>query len=847
MHERDIDPLKAVENLVAREELRLEQKQQTLLSKNEILELLSKVQSDPFDISQSTPDFLEISKKEMVSEKSDQTIRKESVDEFKAELKKEMLAQERNKYPNPPYEYRQTEISHQGREMVATYIRYNGSDLTKENFEQMRKSAVILRKFSILAGVFNALTFSQNYLTANQIQRNNIEALIRSLYKKVIDDQKSAIIGVDPFIVNLVDEISKITNEDNTAVILRQVRNAERYFVAEYRRNHILVAKTQDNNDTLVQVDIPFGNALTFDQKKEFVSIYDDEKLRPKWFNRLPQWEQDWFLQHVPKKITDDWTSFTSLFKSSAMIHIPGICNARTNYSLQKKEGEDYDFVASFKTGTLVPYEMPATNRSQETKENADQLLSYLANCARTNFETAWGDLKIAFPEDIKPPLFISGLLSDAKVFGTLDKHLKQGQAEAIKNVEKNFQDLNIITGNDAVNVLRHFSPDDWQHTNQIMKNARNMNNFLLSLRKQGLIKLTPQQYKRLDLMKKVYKELRYIRGDILDSQDDFAPTITLNRNSMAYKVAYTSILVEEMGGMVSTNCKSGKDRTGLDEIYRAAIRHYYKKYGTLPGFYAQDKERKKFIKVFIPIYKNMKAQEAAAGNTPGSLGLKDDARMLCGDIADALEESYKYSNALANMNKTSSLKQDESEARKEAKKKDKKDAAEAKEHAAMTSPVQRNLMADIEILNDKIRQQKIFLEENMGGMKRNKRNKAEKFLEILDDLEAEVLALLLGGTPSTPLELSFQNLEQDYKDALKAYQNNPVKNFFSKFQRFFNSSSSMKRYGDPFDKSESPTDSSLVRQHKNSTEACSEVKDKSHIVNDKTDRMIKGSKNIPN
>ena len=130
--------------------------------------------------------------------------------------------------------------------------------------------------------------------------------------------------------------------------------------------------------------------------------------------------------------------------------------------------------------------------------------------------------------------------------------------------------------------------------------------------------------------------------------------------NFPAMKAALSEILVEAMGGAVSTNCKSGKDRTGFDELYRSSMLLYFKKYGKLPSVYDPKNDpkndsknnRKNFVDIFVQLFNTMKTQEGAATNTPGSFGLKDSAQMLCSDIVMALGDSYKNSNKRADLNK---------------------------------------------------------------------------------------------------------------------------------------------------------------------------------------------------
>lgn len=576
------------------------------------------------------------------------------------QIKNEMRRQEVLKYPNPPYQCKLVPVAAGHINMLATYVYYDGSKLTDYQYDQMRTHSIVLRKLSILAGVVNAMHFSKTFLTNNTAQRAKLESRFMRLYieaKKIPSRDESS--EMDEFIDTLRREIEGFTGKSEPEII-RQIRNAERYFVAEYNRNHILVNETVYQDKAIVQIDIPFRNNITDEQKKNLMLIHNEEKSRPGWFRSLPVWEQEWFFIHVPRSMNDDWSGFISLFKSSAMPHMPGVNNGRVNYLLEKSDNDNYVIMStSIKIGSMVAYEEPAGSMTEETRLTAVQVMNQLLSQAKLLFDDAWKGIN--FPPDIKPTIFISGLLSDT-IGSSFDEKLMQIQKDVVQNLARNYNNANIITGNDPVNILRIAAVEGgrWHHTRQIIIQAQKLLHFFDSCK----LELSADQRDRLELIRSARKELLVL------SEMSNIPRI--DRNMSAFKAAYTEILVEAMGGVVSTNCKSGKDRTGLDELYRHAMLLYFKRYKKLPGFTDSRQERQSFIEIFMTLFNSMKAQESAAANTPGSFGLNDKAKMLCGDLAVALGASYKCSGQRANMNKPTKFKKDEKVKDKEGREKSK-------------------------------------------------------------------------------------------------------------------------------------------------------------------------------
>lgn len=568
---------------------------------------------------------------------------------------------EKLKYPASAFMYSTKKNTFNNEDLIVTHIIKNADDSypTEEQLKEISQESLKIRKLSLIAGIVNMLNQSSNFLNINDAgEKNrlidNLMVLATNIHEKTNKDIKLSLeANMEKFINSLISTVMETSKLDKENV-LRQIRNTERYYVAMKNRRRAIVCEYYDKNiNAIIQTDIPFNNKLSVEQKNEFMEIYHKPPLEiPAWFTALPKWEQDWLKRHIPKNINDSWDEFESIFQSSAMQHIPGVKNGRFNYLVKKNiNNDEYDILSSSsKTASLVPYEMP--NSTKATEQNAEHLHGILLEKAKDNFKDKWGNILLSPP----PVLILFQSLLSNTLFGATDKVLHNLQKEAINKLRARNTKATVIFGNLAVNILRHLPGEETSYITQIIRIA---DEFLNSL-SQSTKPLDFKQIKRLRLIKCALKNLREMEASMPSG---------LLRNDAAFKAAYVGILVEEMGGIVSTNCKSGKDRTGLDEIYRHAMRLYFEDnydekntkedYNELPNYNVSDQ---KFETIYKDLFNSMKAQESAAMNTPGAFGLNDEAKMLSGSITTKLGKAYSLSSARAKMNKPSSFKEDEAD-----------------------------------------------------------------------------------------------------------------------------------------------------------------------------------------
>ncbi|CAM4482938.1 MAG: hypothetical protein LEGION0403_FIIPPAGN_02499 [Legionella sp.] len=548
------------------------------------------------------------------------------------------------KYPHPPFTCQQQTVEVEGRTIPVTYIKADGQiNLSSEQLHQVSVNSLLLRKVA-LAATLEA--YATQHVTGKNLLktiRAQIEQLVNESIQEAIKQAENSNQKV-----NTYDETNEFINKlgtilnNNTQIkshneAVRIIKGYERYVLSEMNAGRVIINEstvaTSKGKKNLVQMDIPLDAQLTEAQKKEYLRVLDSKK--PEWFQKLKPEEQRWYLERVKRAThsADGWTKFAQeVYGTSAMQQALEMKNARKNYffidgTLQSE---------STKNATLNAIEVPKKERQQITIQNAEQLIENQIQGAEERFRAHWG-----LSPDVKLPgrIMIASQSLLSPLLGLADDKMINAQRAAIELLAKDprYKDkFQIVFGNDAVNIFRKAQIIDWKYTNEVMDYTRAL---MTNLQQTGVDSHHPQ----MKIMTTALAELEALKK---------APDLG-DRNKAAFKTALTSILIEAAGGNVSTNCKSGKDRTGLEELYHNAMLTYYSLYNELPSYDDGTAKREQFVEIFSHLFNTLKIHESASGNTIGAFGIKDSAKMLCSDIAKALGANYTMSNSRANINKT--------------------------------------------------------------------------------------------------------------------------------------------------------------------------------------------------
>ncbi|CEG56949.1 hypothetical protein [Legionella fallonii] len=544
------------------------------------------------------------------------------------------------KYPHPPFTCKQQSIEINGTIRPVTYIKAEGQiNLSTEQLHQVNVNSLLLRKVALAATLEAYAT--QHVKGKNQLKaiRSQLEQLVNESIQEAIEQAKDPKLNIDAY-----DETNKFINKlgtilnNNTQLknhneAVKNIKNYERYVLSEMNAGRIIINESTLDDKNIVQMDIPLDAQLTEAQKKEYLQIISSKK--PEWFQKLNPEEQRWYQDRVKRatESPDGWKNFAQeVYSTSAMQQALEMKNARKNYFFIDGQLQS----ESTKNATLNPIEVPKKERQKLTIQNAEQLIENQIQDATEQFRNHWG-----LSPDAKLPgkIMIASQSLLSPFLGIADDKMIKAQKEAIEHLanDPRYKDkYQIVFGNDAVNIFRKAQTINWKYTDNVMDYSRDL---MGKLQLAGVDSNHPQ----MKLMNEALRRLEELK-DAPDLKD---------RNKAAFKTALTSILIEASGGKVSTNCKSGKDRTGLEELYHNAMLTYYSVYNELPGYNDPPEKRERFIKIFSHLFNTLKIHESASGNTVGAFGIKDSAKMLCPDIAKALAANYTASNSRANINKT--------------------------------------------------------------------------------------------------------------------------------------------------------------------------------------------------
>lgn len=618
---------------------------------------------------------------------------------------------ERLQYLSPPWKFDRI-LAQTAEEKNIVRIEYNTansnalSDLHKQTFT---KYSLAIRKLSILCGILTLLEYP-GYLTydlkSKQAIKNDIAKLANEIAKNAHNTIKDPKGEIDNFTVELVKNIAKtscIRKKDAT----RQIREAERYFIADYNQNNVLMVIIPYNNEQIIQLDVGLNHQLTEKQKQDYMQIHNQNN-EPGWFKPLSSAEQAWYLKRIPKQLKPprEWHAFERLFKSSAMQHTPGIANARVNYLMcRDHEGNIQILSKSIKTASPVTYEMPPEEVKTHARRNTEQLIQIAKHIAQDNFNVLWGDFFRKKKIEIKIPILFQSLLSaEIKKFNIgfieADQVLIDHQRLALVGVtlDNAYEMMYHNSGTNAFALPEQRKKKEIEEDAELKKLLVFSHCFIFNVLSALSEKSVVQSnvfclfhhatqcidvsflhtiISQINTIEPFTEKQKYSLKTIVLAVNELKKLSTtkaqMGRNKAEYLIALKKILVEAMGGVVTNNCKSGKDRTGQSELYQNALTLVaLANDGQFPSYADKSALRKQFCEILADLNMSTKHYKAAELNTLGSLGTKassiamiiDDEVIITGDFS----RFYGTFCRLATMNKPTIFVDDEARKAEELK-----------------------------------------------------------------------------------------------------------------------------------------------------------------------------------
>lgn len=565
--------------------------------------------------------------------------------------------------PNPTFKIGSDEFSINPETIAAQEKRFFGPDSVKESIRERGVSyieaAILIIKNSTLDDqkkgleILNLQDIQNDWKEDKEIDTNKLHELVNHLCNKIKPH---------------VNPKANLNNKSDLDKVLKSLNNAENH--VNWKKRDPLKTVVQLDDDTVqVRIDTPITE-FTKKQEKEWLKILNDnEKDRPKWFNKLEKWEQRHFMEIVNKwnRLADPKENLGTYMgvPPTTIRGYPGARNAYQSdiYTFKRNPNPPNEFlpkpvshVTKVRSGHISPSKMKSKKeRRAVAQENLEQLiLAGIRNDIANN--PGKSNFLVDFQTLISPPLMPADIHMDSdRLHATknlrtkfegkkFDTFLKENGIEI-----KEIPTITLVTSNYPVNKARALA----SLFTGIRGRAEN-NNTLKVLNKAaaelltGHKKLTPDQKMAIDALQKI----KEISGPLNRVRNFFRRGINHN----AERAALEQIAVSGLGGIRIGSCMSGKDREEAVTQHVAAISAFYTKYGSLPPIPpSSNLKNKKYSAEFIKNlnkdlrdeYENMVAkeflschgQQIAEANAKGARGMKSAAVILGGNVSKKVKD----------------------------------------------------------------------------------------------------------------------------------------------------------------------------------------------------------------
>jgi hypothetical protein len=393
---------------------------------------------------------------------------------------------------------------------------------------------------------------------------------------------------------------------------------------------------------------------LTDLQKGVLIQIHNSPI--PDWVMTLRNWEKKYLKTIIPKDITGDWSGYEKVLPAT-LRRIPGLSNATQRlFVFTDSDGREIK-KRGYRQGVPTAYAMPSSHYQTSAEENIRQMLEAIKSNVKQDFQAYWG-----LPEGsrLQSPVLLLGLLTHKEHGNTLQTLIDteilysgvtlsgeenntqrtQDKSTAIRSLQADYPDITLLDLNIGVNIGR-----GWVLGVPVDNFINKVEEILAAIRteKKPLSQLLQTRATEADAAISALK----IHNGIPLRRD---------RNKDLFSAALCHYVTEKLGGSVITNCKSAKDRTGLEIIMADAIDIYVRIYGEFPKYDENNlAKREQFINIFKAIFDSQHHQLIANDNSPGSQGIKDEG-MLDEDIIESLGQTYTLGKKIADLNKPKSF-----------------------------------------------------------------------------------------------------------------------------------------------------------------------------------------------
>lgn len=475
---------------------------------------------------------------------------------------------------------------------------------------------------------------------------NDMDALLVET-KRIIAQEKVELPHYSRIVNGLIQKLSKISGLTEKNIALGEAYWAWQIYERPERKTTIGIP---DSTASVYITESVIQPQLTQVQKELLIQIHTSPK--PSWVKMLTDWEQGYLKTIIPQEISGNWSSYEKVLPAT-LRRIPGLCNAtQRTFTYTDPEGNMVR-KRGYRQGVPTAYAMPSSYYQTSAEENIKQMLDAIQSNAKNDFRAYW---ELSRESKLQAPVLLLGLLTHKEYGNALQKLIDtdvlytgftlsgeenntqrtQDKSTAIINLETAYPDITLIDLNIGVNIGRGWVTS--VPVDNFITVAEKILNAIKTEKKSASTRIDEAE------------------AAIAALKTHNAKPIQSGRNKDLFTAALCHHLTERLGGSALTNCKSAKDRTGVEINMADAIDIYVRIYGEYPAYDESDAvKRNHFIDIFKAIFDSQHHQLIANDNSPGSQGIKDEG-MLDSDIIEHLGETYTLGKKIADLNKPKSF-----------------------------------------------------------------------------------------------------------------------------------------------------------------------------------------------
>ncbi len=483
--------------------------------------------------------------------------------------------------------------------------------------------------------------------------KTRINALLVETHK-LIDQQRVEPHHYTRIVNRLIENLAKTSGLEANDIALGEAYWAWQIYKRPTRKAEIEIGAPNSVNSSLRIVESVIKPKLNLQQKEVLIKIHN--RPVPDWVKTLTKWEQRYLKTIIPTEMDGVWSGYEKVLPAT-LRRIPGLSNATQRlFVFTDSDGREIK-KRGYRQGVPTAYAMPFSHYQTSAEANIKQMLEAIKSNVKQDFTAYW---ELPEQSQLQAPVLLLGLLTHKEHGNPLQKLIDtdmlysgvtlsgeenntlrtEDKSKAILTLQNSYPDITLLDLNIGVNIGR-----GWTSGVPVDNFINKVEGILAAIRteKPPLSQLLQTRATEAEAAIFALK----IHNDIPLRRD---------RNKDLFSAALCHYVTEKLGGSVITNCKSAKDRTGLEIIMADAIDIYVRIYGECPKYDENDlAKRKKFLDIFKAIFDSQHHQLIANDNSPGSQGIKDEG-MLDEDIIESLGQTYTLGKKIADLNKPKSF-----------------------------------------------------------------------------------------------------------------------------------------------------------------------------------------------